>query len=318
MKEWFAPQKNLMMVRTPTKIREFYKRAQKLRWNTEEIDLTVDMNDWQDRLKDEERFFVKMVIAFFANSDSIVNAALTTRFMAEITDTQILGFYGEQVAQENVHSDTYALILETYVQDSAELEDMKNAITTKTCIRSKAEWAQRWINDKDATFGQRLVANACVEGIFFSGSFCAIFWLKKRGLMKALGHSNELISRDEGEHCRFACLLLSMLDASMRPSDEEILAIVTEAVAIEHVFVGDSLPVELIGMNSELMRQYISFCADHLLVEMGLPRHYKATNPFEWMELISVDGKTNFFEQRVSEYTSATTCSRVFTTTEDF
>eukprot|EP01114_Cavostelium_apophysatum_P005316 TRINITY_DN1614_c0_g1_i1.p1 TRINITY_DN1614_c0_g1~~TRINITY_DN1614_c0_g1_i1.p1 ORF type:complete len:361 (-),score=117.08 TRINITY_DN1614_c0_g1_i1:102-1184(-) len=276
-----------------------YKLAEASFWTTEEIDLSTDINDWNRKLSNDERYFITHVLAFFAASDGIVNENLANRFMKEVQVPEARCFYGFQVAIENIHSETYSLLIETYVKNPEEKAKLFNAIETIPCVQKKAEWALRWISD-DASFGERLVAFAAVEGIFFSGSFCSIFWMKKRGLMPGLSYSNELISRDEGLHCDFACLLFSMLNN--KPSSAVVQKIVTDAVLCEKDFVTNALPVDLIGMNSRLMSQYIEFCADRLLVALGQPKVYNATNPFEWMELISLQGKTNFFERRVSEY----------------
>lgn len=301
-----------------------FKKAQASFWTAEEIDLAHDMNDW-DSLKPDEQFFIKHVLAFFAASDGIVNENLVERFCSEVQCPEARFFYGFQIMIENVHSETYSLLIDTYVKDKAEKMHLFNALETVPCVRKKAEWALRWIEDS-SRFAERLVAFAVVEGIFFSGSFCAIFWLKKRGLMPGLTFSNELISRDEGMHCDFACLLYSMLEKKL--SDAELHSIIGEAVEYEKEFVCEALPVSLIGMNQELMSQYIEFCADRLLVALSAPKLYNATNPFDWMELISLQGKTlvacllnaersaalaarsrgflavrrNFFERRVSEY----------------
>ncbi len=250
---------------------------------------------------DEQRF-IKHVIAFFAASDGIVNENLATRFMSEVQIPEARCFYGFQIAMENVHSETYSLLIDTYVKDPAEKASLFNAIETVPMVGRKAEWAMKWIDSQDS-FAARLVAFAAVEGIFFSGSFCAIFWLKKRGLMPGLSFSNELISRDEGLHCDFACLLYSMLENKL--SEGILLDIITQAVQIEKEFVTDAIPVDLIGMNSALMSQYIEFVADRLLGALGHPKHYGTANPFEWMELISLQGKTNFFEKRVADYQKA-------------
>lgn len=254
-------------------------------------------------MNDNERYFVKHVLAFFASSDGIVNENLAKRFMGEVQVPEARSFYGFQIAMENVHAETYSLLIDTYVREPSERTALFNAIDTMPVVRQKADWALRWIEDQSASFGERLVAFAAVEGIFFSGSFCAIFWLKKRGLMPGLTFSNELISRDEGLHCDFACLLFEKLVHKPEPST--VLRIIVDAVECERLFVTDALPVALLGMNAELMQQYIEFVADRLLVTLGLPKHYNATNPFDWMELISLQGKTNFFEKRVGEYQKA-------------
>jgi len=266
-----------------------------------QIDLQKDLEHWGKLNADEQRF-IKHVIAFFAASDGIVNENLATRFMSEVQIPEARCFYGFQIAMENVHSETYSLLIDTYVKDPAEKASLFNAIETVPMVGRKAEWAMKWIDSQDS-FAARLVAFAAVEGIFFSGSFCAIFWLKKRGLMPGLSFSNELISRDEGLHCDFACLLYSQLEHKL--SQDLILEIVTESVQIEKEFVTDAIPVDLIGMNSALMSQYIEFVADRLLNALGYPKHYGTANPFEWMELISLQGKTNFFEKRVADYQKA-------------
>ena len=280
---------------------EYYKKAEASFWTAEEVDLAHDLNDWA-KLTEDEQFFIKHVLAFFAASDGIVNENLVERFCADVQIPEARSFYGFQIAMENIHSETYSLLIDTYVKDKAEKMHLFNALETVPCVRKKADWAMRWIAES-RRFAERLVAFAVVEGIFFSGSFCAIFWLKKRGLMPGLTFSNELISRDEGMHCDFACLLYSMLEKKL--TDAELHAIVGEAVVHEKEFVCDALPVSLIGMNQGLMAQYIEFCADRLLVALDAPKLYNATNPFDWMELISLQGKTNFFERRVSEYQKA-------------
>jgi ribonucleoside-diphosphate reductase subunit M2 len=257
------------------------------------------MGDWI-KLSDNERHFISHVLAFFAASDGIVNENLAANFMTEIQSPEARCFYGFQIAVENIHSETYSLLIDTYIKDQREKTRLLHAIDTVPCVRRKANWALQWCNPDVASFAERCIAFCVVEGIFFSGSFCAIFWLKKRGLMPGLAFSNELISRDEGLHCDFACMLYRKLQNKL--SNERIVDIVTDAVDIEKEFVRDALPVELIGMNSKLMQQYIEFCADRLLVALGCPRHYQVTNPFDWMEMISLQGKTNFFEKRVGEY----------------
>lgn len=280
----------------------FYKKAEASFWTAEEIDLAPDLIDWENKLTDDERHFVKHVLAFFAASDGIVNENLAENFLSEVQYTEAKFFYGFQVAIENIHSETYSLLIDTYIKDTAEKSHLFNAMDTLDCVKNKAEWALRWI-DK-GSFAERLVAFAAVEGIFFSGSFCSIFWLKKRGLMPGLTFSNELISRDEGLHCDFACLLYNNYIVNKLPK-ERIAEIIMDAVAIEKDFVTDALPVKLIGMNSDLMQQYIEFVADRLLVELGNEKVYNATNPFDFMEMISIQGKTNFFEKRVGEYQKA-------------
>lgn len=264
------------------------------------------------------------MLAFFASSDGIINENLAGRFMKEVQIAEVRCFYGFQIAIENIHSEVYSLMLDTLIKDAAERKNLFNAIETVPCVARKAQWAMRWISSSRC-FAERLVAFACVEGIFFSGSFCAIFWLKKRGLMPGLTFSNELISRDEGLHCDFACLLYSMLER--RLSQERIYQIFSEAVACEQEFVTSALPVELIGMNAAWMSQYIEFCADRLIVALGYEKRYRTVNPFDWMELISLQGKTNFFEKRVAEYqragvthrlTDVTNEDNIFTTDADF
>lgn len=278
---------------------EMYKKAEASFWTAEEIDLASDLEDWKN-LNKNEKHFVSHILAFFAASDGIVNENLAANFATEVQIPEARCFYGFQIAVENIHSETYSLLIDTYVRDHTEKNHLLNAIDTVPCVQKKAEWALRWCERENASFAERCVAFAAVEGIFFSGSFCAIFWLKKRGLMPGLCFSNELISRDEGLHCDFACLLYKQLVNQL--PEERILEIITNAVEIEKEFISDALPVELIGMNSGLMRQYIEFCADRLLVELNCSKHYHTVNPFEWMEMISLQGKTNFFEKRVGEY----------------
>ncbi|GAA5854009.1 hypothetical protein JCM8547_008191 [Rhodosporidiobolus lusitaniae] len=279
-----------------------YKRAEASFWTAEEMDLSKDMTDWE-RLTDGERHFVSHVLAFFAASDGIVNENLVERFSAEVQIAEARCFYGFQIMMENVHSEVYSLLIDTYIRDAVERNKLFNAIETIPCIQRKAEWALKWITDPKAVFAERLVAFAAVEGIFFSGSFASIFWLKKRGLMPGLTFSNELISRDEGLHTDFACLLFSHL--WRRPAPHIIASIITSAVSIEKEFLTSALPVGLIGMNAELMCQYIEFVADRLLVALGNEKEYGVENPFDWMEMISMEGKTNFFEKRVSDYQKA-------------
>lgn len=278
---------------------EFYKKAEASFWTVEEVDLGKDMADWETLTKDE-RHFISHVLAFFAASDGIVNENLVGRFSQEVQVTEARCFYGFQIAIENIHSEMYSLLIETYIRDPVEKDYLFNAIETLPCVQKKAQWALKWIADKQSTFGERLVAFAAVEGIFFSGSFASIFWLKKRGLMPGLTFSNELISRDEGLHCDFACLLFRHI--KRKPSQERIIAIITEAVKIEQEFLTDALPVAMIGMNCNMMCQYIEFVADRLLVELSCPKVFNKSNPFDFMEHISLEGKTNFFEKRVGEY----------------
>lgn len=297
---------------------EMYKKAEASFWTTEEIDLTQDMEDWKS-LTDDEKHFISHVLAFFAASDGIVNENLAVNFMRDVKSPEARCFYGFQIAIENIHAETYGLLIDTYIRDLDERTRLFNAIETVPAVKRKADWAIKWI-EKAPSFAHRLIAFAAVEGIFFSGSFCAIFWLKKRGLMPGLSFSNELISRDEGLHCDFACLLHSMLVEKL--SGEQIRSIITEAVEIEKEFVTEALPVSLIGMNMEMMRQYIEFVADRLLVALGEEKVYDVTNPFPWMEMISLQGKTNFFERRVSEYQKAGVTSdreeQVFSLDADF
>ena len=280
---------------------EMYKKHMAVFWTAEEIDLVPDLNDWENKLNNDERYFISHVLAFFAASDGIVNENLALRFYKDVQIPEARCFYGFQIAMENIHSETYSLLIDTYIKDAKEKDKLFHATENMACVAKKAKWALNWISSKKS-FAHRLVAFAAIEGIFFSGSFCAIYWLKKRGLMAGLCTSNEFISRDEGLHCQFACLLHSMLDADEQLSVEDITAIITEAVEIEKEFILESLPVSLIGMNSESMSQYIEFVADHWLTQLGAKPFYNTPNPFEWMELISLEGKTNFFEKRVSEY----------------
>jgi ribonucleoside-diphosphate reductase beta chain len=281
---------------------DWYKKAEASFWTAEEIDLAQDLNDWDNKLNDNERHFIKHVLAFFAASDGIVNENLVLNFMREIQIPEARCFYGFQIAIENIHAEVYSLLIDTYIKDPKEKDFLFNALTNLECVSKKATWAMNWIENAP-TFAHRLVAFAAVEGIFFSGSFCSIYWLKSRGLMPGLTFSNELISRDEGMHCDFACLLLSMLQ--QQPAPEDIKAIITQAVEFEKEFVTDALPVSLIGMNANLMAQYIEYVADRLLVAMNQPKVYGATNPFPFMDMISIQGKTNFFEKRVGDYQKA-------------
>lgn len=280
-----------------------YKKAESSFWTAEEIDLQLDPLDWDNKLNDNERYFIKNILAFFAASDGIVLENLATTFMKEVQIPEARCFYGFQIAIENIHSETYSLLIDTLVKDRKEKERLFNAIETIPSIKKKGEWALNWIDPVNNTFPERLVAFAVVEGIFFSGSFCSIYWLKKRGLMPGLTFSNELISRDEGLHTDFACALYSMLEQKL---DINIVhVIIRDAVNIEKEFINDSLRCKLIGMNAEMMSQYIEFVADRLCGELGVPQLYNSVNPFDWMELISIQGKTNFFEKRVSEYSLA-------------
>ncbi len=280
---------------------KFYKQAEASFWTAEEIDLSHDLRDWAN-LNDGERYFITHVLAFFAASDGIVNENLAEHFVSEVQYTEAKFFYGFQIAIENIHSETYSLLIDTLVKDPREKDKLFHAIETMDCVKKKADWALRWIDQ--GNFQERLVAFAAVEGIFFSGSFCSIFWLKKRGLMPGLSFSNELISRDEGLHCDFACHLYTQHVVGKLPA-ERVIEIIKDAVAIEKEFVTDALPVNLIGMNAQLMCQYIEFVADRLLNELTGQKVYGATNPFDFMEMISLRGKTNFFEKRVAEYQKA-------------
>ncbi|KAM3960867.1 ribonucleoside-diphosphate reductase subunit M2 [Aphomia sociella] len=276
-----------------------YKKAEASFWTVEEVDLSKDLSDWES-LKDCERHFIKHVLAFFAASDGIVNENLVERFSQEVQVTEARCFYGFQIAMENVHSEMYSLLIDTYIRDPKERDFLFNAVETLPCVKKKADWALQWIASKSATFGERIVAFAAVEGIFFSGSFASIFWLKKRGLMPGLTFSNELISRDEGLHTDFACLMFKHL--VQKPSKEKVLHIIKDAVVIEQEFLTDALPVRLLGMNCDLMSEYIEFVADRLLVDLIGEKHYNTKNPFDFMNLISLEGKTNFFEKKVGEY----------------
>merc|ERR1712130_586142 len=278
---------------------QMYKKAQASFWTVEEVDLQWDLRDW-DALKPDEKHFISHVLAFFAASDGIVNENLVERFMQEIQIPEARCFYGFQIAIENIHSEMYSQLIATYIKEKSERDRLFNAIENFPAIKKKADWALRWINANNATYAERVVAFASVEGIFFSGSFASIFWLKKRGLMPGLTFSNELISRDEGLHTDFACLMFRHL--ANKPTKERILEIVTNAVEIECEFLTEALPVRLIGMNCDMMVEYIQFVADRLLLELGCEKHYKTINPFDFMENISLEGKTNFFEKKVGEY----------------
>jgi len=281
---------------------DFYKKSEASFWTAEEIDLSQDIIDWESKLNDDERHFIKHVLAFFAASDGIVNENLAENFLSDVQYTEAKFFYGFQIMMENIHSETYSLLIDTYIKDPKEKDHLFNAIDTLDCVKKKANWALNWIDN--GSFAERLIAFAAVEGIFFSGSFCSIFWMKKRGLMPGLTFSNELISRDEGMHCDFACLLYNNHIIN-KLSDETVYKIIKDAVEIEKDFVTDAIPVRLIGMNADLMSQYIEFVADRLLVELGLGKIYNTSNPFDFMDMISLQGKTNFFEKRVAEYQKA-------------
>jgi len=299
---------------------EYYKKSEASFWTAEEIDLSNDLSDWDNKLNDNERHFVKHVLAFFAASDGIVNENLAINFLNEVQYPEARFFYGFQIMMENIHSETYSLLIDTYIKDPIEKDKLLHAVETVPCVGKKAEWALKWISN--GSFAERLIAFAAVEGIFFSGSFCSIFWLKKRGLMPGLSFSNELISRDEGLHCDFACLLYAEHIKNKLPK-EQVTKIITDAVIIEKEFVSDAIPVRLIGMNADLMCQYIEFCADRLLLALGCDKYYNAANPFDFMEMISLQGKTNFFEKRVAEYQKSGVMNNkeennVFNLDEDF
>ena len=296
---------------------EMYKKAEASFWTAEEIDLASDQTDWNNKLNDNERHFIKHVLAFFAASDGIVNENLAVNFLNEVQSPEARCFYGFQIMMENIHSETYSLLIDTYIKDPIERDKLLHAIDTVPCVGKKAIWALKWISN--GSFAERLIAFAAVEGIFFSGSFCSIFWLKKRGLMPGLSFSNELISRDEGLHCDFACMLYTQHIKNKLPV-EKVTDIIVNAVTIEKEFVSDAIPVKLIGMNSDLMCQYIEFVADRLLQALGCPKFYNAANPFDFMEMISLQGKTNFFEKRVAEYQKAGVMgeNNVFKLDEDF
>lgn len=297
---------------------QMYKKAEASFWTAEEIDLSPDLLHWETKLNKDEKHFIKHVLAFFAASDGIVNENLAVNFLNEVQYPEARCFYGFQIMIENIHAEAYSLLIDTYIKDSAEKDYLFHAIDTVPCVKKKAEWALRWIDQ--GSFAERLVAFAAVEGIFFSGSFCSIFWLKKRGLMPGLSFANELISRDEGLHCDFACLLYTQLNNNLAP--ETVQQIITNAVDIEREFVRDAIPVKLIGMNADLMCQYIEFVADRLLLSLGVPKVYNVTNPFDFMDLISLSGKTNFFERRVSEYQKSGVMGKkeeqVFSLNEEF
>ena len=278
---------------------EFYKSMEASFWTAEEIDLSQDLNDWNNKLNDDERYFIKHILAFFAASDGIVNENLAENFVNEVQYAEAKFFYGFQIMLENIHSETYSFLIDTYVKDEAEKDDLFNALEVFPAIKKKADWALKWIESD--SFAERLIAFAAVEGIFFSGAFCSIFWLKKRGLMPGLTFSNELISRDEGVHCDFAVHLHNHHLVNKVPK-ERIRSIIVDALNIEREFITESLPASLIGMNAVLMTQYLEFVADRLLVELGCDREYNTTNPFDFMDMISLQGKTNFFEKKVAEY----------------
>lgn len=312
-----------------------YKKAQSSFWTAEEIDLAADVTQWNsERMNDGDRRFISNVLAFFAASDGIVSENLALRFMEDVEIPEVRCFYGFQIAMENIHSETYSLLIDSFIRDAGEKARLFNAIETVPCVKLKADWAMKYMDPKQSegqSFFKRLVAFAAVEGIFFSSSFCAIFWLRKRNLMPGLCFSNELISRDEGLHCDFACLLFRLFSNYQNDLSliADVLFIIKDAVEVEKVFVRESLLVGLIGMNADLMCQYVEFIADRLLVALGCPKTYFTLNPFDWMELISLQGKSNFFEKRVGEYSRASlnssmeaggdsSMNKVFTTNEDF
>ena len=281
---------------------QMYKKQIDCFWRPEEIDLANDYKDWE-KLNDNEKFFISRILAFFAASDGIVLENLAIRFMKDVQLSEARAFYGFQIAMENIHSETYSLLIDSYIKDKEEKERLFRALENYPCIKKKGDWAQKWISDNRSSFATRLIAFACVEGIFFSGAFCSIFWLKQRGLLPGLTFSNELISRDEALHTEFAVLLYSKLNKKIVKS--KVIEIIKEAVTIEIEFINESLPCRLIGMNSDLMSQYIEFVADRLLLQLGYEKIYNTPNPFSFMELISLEGKCNFFEKRVGEYALA-------------
>jgi len=297
---------------------EMYKKQIDCFWRSEEIDLTKDLTHWDNSLNNDEKYFISMILAFFAASDGIVLENLASRFMKDVQVSEARAFYGFQIAMENIHSETYSLLIETYIKNAEEKDRLFNAIENFPCIKKKSDWAQKWIHDNRSSFATRLVAFACVEGIFFSGAFCSIYWLKKRGLMPGLTFSNELISRDEALHCEFAILLYSKLQNKLKKS--KIHEIIKDAVEIESEFICEALTCRLIGMNSTMMTQYIQFVADRLSLQLGYDKIYNVTNPFDFMELISLEGKTNFFEKRNDSYALAnkTVNDSTFELTEDF
>tara|TARA_B100001063_G_C16755120_1_gene552686 strand:+ start:199 stop:1173 length:975 start_codon:yes stop_codon:yes gene_type:complete len=296
---------------------QMYKKQVECFWRAEEIDLSKDLSDW-DTLDEKEKYFISMILAFFAASDGIVLENLAARFMGEVQLSEARAFYGFQIAMENIHSETYSLLIDTYIKDNDEKTKLFKSIDNFPCIKKKADWAIKWIQDKRSSFATRLIAFACIEGIFFSGAFCSIYWLKKRGLMPGLTFSNELISRDEALHTEFAVLLYNKLNNKI--TKKKVLEIITDAVTIEKEFICDALPCRLIGMNSDLMCQYIEFVADRLSIQLGYDKIYNKSNPFDFMEMISIEGKTNFFEKRVAEYALAdkTKTDDVFDFGDDF
>lgn len=305
MKEPLLEQSNDRFVLFPIEhsdMWEKYKEHMACFWTAEEIDLYQDLDDWR-KLSADEKHYISHILAFFSASDGIVNENLCLRFYNDVQYPEARAFYGFQIAMENIHAETYGLLIDTYIQDKKEKDYLLNGVDNIPCIKKKADWAMKWINS-DASFAQRLIAFAAVEGIFFSGAFCSIFWLKKRGLMPGLTFSNELISRDEGLHTDFACLLYRDHIVNKLP-ENLVKEMISEAVEFEMEFITEALPVSLIGMNAEMMKEYIKFVADRLMLELGFSEIYHSQNPFDWMELISLQGKTNFFEKRVSEYQKA-------------
>lgn len=296
---------------------KMYKKQVDCFWRPEEIDLSKDYADW-NKLNDDEKYFISMILAFFAASDGIVLENLAVRFMTDVQLAEARAFYGFQIMMENIHSESYSLLIDSYIKENESKDRLFNAIQNFECIKKKADWAQKWIHDKRSSFATRLIAFACVEGIFFSGAFCSIFWLKKRGLMPGLTFSNELISRDEALHTEFAILLYNKLTKKVNKA--RLYEIVKEAVEIETEFICSALPCRLIGMNSELMTQYVQFVADRLVLQLGYDKIYNSTNPFSFMELISLESKANFFEKRVSDYALAEKKQddNVFNLSEDF
>jgi ribonucleoside-diphosphate reductase subunit M2 len=296
---------------------QMYKKQVDCFWRAEEIDLTKDLKHWES-LTQEEQYFLSMILAFFAASDGIVLENLALRFMNDVQISEARAFYGFQIAMENIHSQTYSLLIETYIKNNNEKNKLFNALENFSCIKKKADWAQKWIKDNRSSFATRLIAFACVEGIFFSGAFCSIFWMKKRGLMPGLTFSNELISRDEALHCEFAVLLYSKLVNKVKKS--RVYEIIREAVDIEMEFICEALPCRLIGMNSQMMSQYIQYCADRLCIQLGYEKIYNVSNPFDFMELISLEGKVNFFERYNDSYALATKTKddSTFELSEDF
>lgn len=282
---------------------EWYKKSEASFWTAEEIDLHQDLTDWTEKLTDDERYFIKHILAFFAASDGIVNENLVLNFMSEIKVPEVLAFYSFQNAIETIHSETYSLLIDTYIKDEIEKNRLLNAVETIPCIKKKADWAMKWINSTDDNFATRLIAFACIEGIFFSGAFCSIYWLKERGVMHGLTFSNELISRDESLHTEFAILLYSHIVNKL--SEEKVHQIIKDAVNIEKEFIIESLPCRLLGMNSELMSQYIEFVSDRIAVQLGYNKIYNIVNPFDFMDRIGLEDKQNFFEVRVSNYSKA-------------